>query len=56
MKVPFHLLLAVLGIAAVLISGCDSTRYVSPGGQSNMIPPIDLSKPASTERAAFALG
>ena len=56
MKVPFHLILVVLGIAAVLVSGCDSDRYVGPGGQNTMIPPIDLNKPANTEQASFALG
>ena len=56
MRVPFYSTLVVLGIAAVLISGCESARYVSPGGQSTMIPSVDLNKPAGTEQAAFALG
>ena len=56
MRIPFYLTLVVLGIAAVLITGCESARYVGPGGQSAMIPLIDRDKPAGTEQAAFALG
>ena len=56
MRVTFPLTLAILGMAVVLITGCESTQYMGPGGESVMIPPIDLNKPADTEQATFALG
>ena len=56
MRVLAYLLLAILSFWAMLMGGCVGARFTGSEVGHNMIPQIDLNRPARTEKAAFALG
>ena len=47
---------AVVILSAVLVAGCGGEKQDVPEVTGKMIPQIDMNRPATVEKATFALG